>query len=349
MKHYIKSLQRKVCFYTTAILGITQALSAFTFPAPETYEVRGELLYLKPTVDQSYYAVKSINNIVGENNFPFGKRYNNRSEFKPGFRIEGAYGLCGGVHALDGRFAYFTSKHSNSVSGNFLFDTTGFPGFGAQAPEDTTYAGRSTSKQNFKYYAGDLTFNRTMLECCPENLYVMMGLHVAYAQLNDHFTSTGNSIDDGKNVPVANKLIRKSHFWGIGPQIGLDYKYLVTDFCSCDRGTLSFEGSARASLLCSTNHSDLHYSTQRTGTRGVKLDNKSLFRVTPSVDAKLGLIYNYVYCSYELNLEFGYEMIWYSDAVNTVYGTDVAFAGDSIDIFSSMNLQGPYVSLGVSF
>lgn len=156
---------------------------------PKGFVVRAELLYLKPTVDQSYYLITSndTRSTIGNNLLPNGRRHNNSVCFEPGFRVEGLYQLPCEWHQLDCRFTCFTSAHTDSASGGHLFDVMGFPGDGAQDPEDTTYAGTASLRKIFLYYAADATLNRYALSDYCENLSLLFGVHYAYIKVKDNF------------------------------------------------------------------------------------------------------------------------------------------------------------------
>lgn len=313
------------------------------------FVLSGELLYLKPTVDQSSYVISSSQNVVAGEFFPNGKRHNIHSSYKPGFRLEGIYELCNGESALDFRFAYFKAGHSDSVTGDFLFDTIGFPGDGAQAPEDTSYAGKASIHDHYRYYAFDTTFNRLSLCSCFDNLYLLIGLHYANIEHRTHFTSVGTFISDAATRPINNTLKSHSDFWGIGPQLGLDYNYNLTS-ADCCYGEFTLNASMRGALLCSNSNSSFHYNTLRTaGTEGVNLKNDNLWRVTPTFDARLGGSYRLSCFCVDTIIELGYEWIWYHNGVDSIRGIDVAFAGDSIDVFSNLSLHGPFLKISVAF
>lgn len=321
----------------------------------ENFKLSAELLYLKPGIEQSSYVISSSENVVGGEFFPNGRRHNNSANYKPGFRINALYGLCDEPNALDVRFTYFNGGHSHSITGDFLFDTIGFPGDGAQAPEDTSYAGKASIHDNFRYYAVDATFNRLGLQSCVDNLYLLIGLHYANIQHKRHFTSVGTfSSDDGAvvqavNDPVDNALKSHSNFWGVGPQLGLDYNYDLTS-PECCLGLVTLHANMRASLLCSKSNGNFHYTTLRTtGTDGPHLKNRDLWRVNPAFDSKLGGSYQFCWLGLEGAIEVGYEWIWYNDSVGSIVGYDVAFAGDSLDVFSNLSLHGPYLKISVAF
>lgn len=313
---------------------------------PSSLVVSAELLYLKPTYDQQAYVIESKDrNSRGDEHFPNGKRHLRDPDFKPGFRVGLLYNLCC-PFALEGRFTYFNGSGSDSTTGDFLYPI-GFQGEGAQDAEDNFYTGTSKAHDRYKYYAGDLTLNRLSLSSCIDNLHFIIGLHYANIKHNLHVTHIG-TFDAGATA-VNDDWKSSSEFWGIGPQIGLDYKYNLTG-PECCYGIFSLATNVRASILCSDTTSTLHYSGRRTAeTAGVNMSNDHQWRVTPAVDAKLGGSYSFTCYCYTASLEAGYEWIWYANAVDDIRSVSDGYPGDTIDAFGDLCLQGPYVSLSVAF
>lgn len=312
----------------------------------KSFECSATLLYLKPNVDDSHYVLSSFDNRFNGSLFPKGKRHQNPVSFTPGFRLEGLYSICPDISCLDFRFTYFNASSRDSVAGNFLYDTNGFPGFGSQA--SPIYAGKARSKNSYCFYAGDITYNRTVMCFFPDNLTFIVGLHYAYIKFKEHTTSSGTFTNNQMVIPLSNNLHRNSQFSGIGPQIGLDYQFLLSRLCFLP-GKWALSAKARGSLLCGNTKSDLSYVTLRTGPGGVGVHNGDLWRVVPSASSELCINYNLNCKCFSTTVEFGYEFIWYSKCVNKITGLDVAFAGDMIDVFNSFSLHGPFLRIGCAF
>lgn len=307
-----------------------------------TFEWSATLLFLKPNVDDTHYVLSSFDNTFNGSLYPNGKRHQNTTSFTPGFRVEGLYDICPDTSSLDLRFTYFDAHSTNSVSGGFLYDTNGFPGFGAQ--DSPVYAGTARSKNSYNFYSGDLTYNRSW-RFFPDNLIFIVGLHGAYVKFKEHTTSTGTFINDDVPTPLSNNLNRNSHFYGLGPQLGLDYQFLLPESC-CLPGIWALNAKARGSLLCGNTRSDLSYVTLRTGPGGVAVKNGDLWRVIPAASTELSFTYT-LRCN--CFIELGYEFMWYSRCVNKITGIETAFAGDTIDVFNNFSLHGPYLRISSAF
>jgi hypothetical protein len=347
-------LRMSLKFTFSALLACSFTLSGFDADNFASHRegnllLSGELLYLKPALDQSSYAITSNNNVINGEVFPNGKRHCNNTQYKPGFRVEALYQLCDQQTAVDARFTYFNAGHSSAVSGNFLFDTVGSPGDGAQIPEDTTYSGKSQVHDSFKYYSVDATFNRQIVSSCVDSLNLLIGLESTNVQYARHFKSFGNFDDHGNTRPVKNSLKTHSRFWGIGPVLGLGYLYQLTND-DCCWGVLGVRGNVRGALLCGRSHSNFHfYSTRTAGTAGVNLKNNPTWKVLPTIDAKLGGTYQRCFCGFNTFIELGYEWIWIHNGINNITAYDVAYAGDSIDHYNNFGIHGPYLRINFVF
>ncbi len=304
-------------FVSLLLLGVLSTSYA------KPIEWTATLLFLKPTIDETYYVISSSNNVFDGSTFPDGKRHQNSTCFTPGFRLEGRCNPC-----YDLKFTYLSADSRDSVSGDFLFDTNGYPGFNAQ--ENGIYSGRARSKVSYDFYSGDLTYRRPFGEFA-----LIAGLHYAYIKFDERTSSVGTF---NITSPLSNRLHRDSRFSGTGPQIGLNYEYLL---CR----PWAFCATARGMLLCGCTTSDLRYITLTTGPTGVSTKNGDMWRVIPAAAADLGISYTFN-CA---TVEFGYEFGWYSRCIDKVTGLDVAFAGDTLDNFNDFSLQGPYISITSTF
>lgn len=306
------------------------------------YRLSGELLFFRPSMEQSAFVITSTENVVGGEFFPSGERHFNRIPFKIGFRVGASLLFCEDS-SLDARITFHDAAARRSIPGDFLFDTYGFPGDGAQAPEDTSYEGIANVQDRFKYCSVDLAYTRSVLTSCMDSLDLIFGLHYARIDHTTNFTSEGFFRDSGGLLPVANAMKSHSDFHGIGPELGLDYTYAVTN-------GFGLNMNSRGAILCSHVESDFHYATLRTaGTAGANLTNDGIWRVTPSFDTRLAGVFRFCCLAVNAEIQFGYEWVWYGDAVNSIRGIDVAFAGDSIDDYSNFSLHGPFLRLGIVF
>lgn len=314
----------------------------------DDFQIRLSVLVLKPTIDQNSYVISSTDNRSGVEIYPDGDRHLVKSDYDAGFRIETLSPVwpCQD-NVLNLRFAYLRAYNSSDTTGPYLFDTVGYPGNGAQSPEDTTYNGTAKMRHHYLYYGADATLNRPLFDDCFDNLTLLFGLHYAYVKFKQKFTSAGTF--QGETVLTSHNDFRlKSSFWGIGPEVGVDYNYLLPCFRAC--GDFGVNANFRGMLLASLNDAKVSDVTNRTGPVGVNVKNKhAILRLNPAFHAQLGV--NYAYCGDCFNtfFEVGYEFNWYSKCINKITSYDIGFAGDTFDAYEDLCLQGPFIRFNITF
>lgn len=312
------------------LLGIFTANLA----AEKPFELSATFLYLKPNIDDTHFVLTSFDNTYKGSPYPKGKRHQNVAPFTPGFCLDASYKICEDS-SLNIQSTFFNAHSTHSVSGDFLYDTNGFPGFGSQ--DSGLYKGTAHSKNTYHFYAGQFTYQQTCFNHCTW----IAGLHSAYIKFKEHGFSFGTFVNNDGLRPYKNNLHRNSQFWGIGPMIGLDFQYPL--------GAWAIKLKATGSLLCANTKSDLRYVTLRTGPGGSGVFNGGLWRITPAANADLSLHYILNCKCTRLKVELGYAFILYSHSVNKITGLDVAFPGDIIDVYNSFSLHGPYLRVGCEF
>lgn len=296
--------------------------------------IQAEYLYLKPSFEHSYYAISSSTFTT-----PDGSRVNNEPDFHSAFRVGGFYNFCNCKNDLNIRYTHLRGSSKDSVEGTFLFNTQGFPGNGVQIGQPIT--GFINSNLNFKYYAGDVVFGQLLIQDCPFNLTLFGGLHTAYIGFRE------NIFTFERTISFSNTLEEKSHLWGIGPEIGMNFQYFFPKFCG---GRLSVIGDVRGSLLISKTDAELQFSTASpVGGSSRKIHNDKNWKGIPVFDLIIGLNYVYPFRCFNISLEIGYEAINYRNAINTIVFVDDTYPGNSLDVYSDLSIQGPYFALGIFF
>ncbi len=349
--------------YFGLILFFAASLQANEFPyvchenacCVEDFQLHLSILALKASCDQNSYVISSTNNRFGEEVYPDGDRHLVSSKFRTGVRVES---LCpvwpSPCNILNLRFTYFQGSNSNDTSGPYLFDTVGYPGNGAQYPEDTTYAGTAKMHHHYRYYSADSTLNRPLLDHCFDNLTLLFGLHYTYIKFREKFLSTGIGLIPAfaRSPIVISDLINyyrtESSFWGIGPELGVNYNYLLPCFRAA--GDFGLNINMRGVLLASSNDASIRAVSPRTGPNGVNVKNKhAIMRLNPACLAQLGFNYTYSGDCCTTFFEIGYEFNWYSKCINKITSYDIGFAGDTFDAFEDLCLQGPFVRFNILY
>jgi len=121
-------------------------------------------------------------------------------------------------------------------------------------------------------------------------------------------------------------------FMGVGPVVGIDYSYDIT-------GGLSVTANGAGSLLWGTSHYDNGLVENSLLIYDQSYASKIL--IVPSLEAKLGLNYAYTMSQGVLNLEGGYQVVNYFNAIQAQFLQNV------IGNITTVNygLYGPYFGL----
>ncbi|MBL7481627.1 Lpg1974 family pore-forming outer membrane protein [Legionella bononiensis] len=123
----------------------------------------------------------------------------------------------------------------------------------------------------------------------------------------------------------------KTDFKGVGPVVGIDYSYDITS-------AFSVTANGAGSILYGT--SRFNYGYVGTPLGAVLLDRYGTKKaIVPSLEAKLGLNYAYAMAQGVLNIEGGYQVMNYFNALQTVgIGGFTTVRANSSDY----GLYGPY-------
>ncbi len=298
--------------------------SATLHPPPCTFGLQGELLIFKATQEQTDFATL-FNSDVDLN----GKSINNQIGFKPGFRIEAAYAFdC--LHEIHGRFTHFTPDHTKRISGVMNISGTSI-----------TDSFDAESKLEMNYYNAELLWCRGLYDCPDFDFSWQVGLEYSY------FRSTINNFYSPINLTGTFFGLRdRSTFWGLGPEIVLDLDY---PFSHIGCGALSICANLRGALLASQTKFN---NTLTTATTSTHFRAPSFWRVTPLFDARLGLNWLLPFKCFTASFEVGYEWLWMHFVANKNFprvsiGNQVTFP--TINNFSDVTFQGPYIALSLAF
>jgi hypothetical protein len=278
-----------------------------------------EFLYFSTLVNGNYFAVAENDPIVTAAG---GRRLTNVGGFDPGFRLGVGYNLsdCSELHA---RFTFYDGDHSQTFNNG--------PG-GIILPSISLAIDEITSDLHLRYYSGDFTYHYSLFHCCPLKAQLFGGFNYTWFRFREDLDAfaTGLTVD----------ARQRSFFWGFGPEFGLDLSYGVWD-------ALALVSNLRAGALISEIHADsrLFRSTVPTDTI---MTNEPDWKVTPFIDARVGLNYGCLLSGFNFTIEAGYEFIWYSNAIFTTPEFALA-ADDNLVRLNDLSLHGPYIALAFNY
>lgn len=332
---------RKMFLSLMAILSIG-TLSAISHPAPGGFGVTAEYLYFMPTFDDTYFVISS-DTVNG--NGPLGERLNNDFDFKSGYRIGAAYAFCTCERQVEVIYTHLNASQNRTVGGLRLWPTLGSPTMLSSLAAAAPYAGTATSNLSAKYNRVDALFSQGVFDCnsCQLDVRLLCGVEYAYLQLDENysFDPTGDPFD----------VVRTSHTWGVGPEIGFEMDYSLWRCDRCLPGVLSLVVRSTGSLLSGNTKTTASDIRTLAGVTTIfdDVNDEAGWRVIPVLHARVGLEYDMCFCGQETSLEIGYEFSSYLRGfARTTVPDDVA-TSDLLTNYNSYDLQGLYVSASVSF
>lgn len=322
-------------------LFLTSSLSAFlpSNGVENGIGFGGEWIYFSPVSETVKYAELFIPIIPFPTAADNVDYINNRlDDFYSGYRVYGSYSCCDFL--LFGRWSRLKANHSSSITappGTLLFNP-----FSTLATNFATFA---SDKKNFTYSSADgLVGIRLPSPCCWLEVTILGGAHYASIHSDDQtrFVITAAPVP----APFTVTEDVKSHFWGVGPELGIVFE-------SCFSCGLSLQCEVAGAFLIGkprgNNHYDQNFALTTTTNH---LDWPSYWRVVPYSNIRLGLDYSFAFpnclsnlCTNGLqgNLEIGYEGLAYYDAL-----LDMRTVTDS-RTFHNTVLHGPFVSFALYF
>lgn len=333
--------------YVIFILLMTSALQAWLRPEQGKFALQGEVLWLHASLEDTYYEIDAslASGITGErNHLEFG--------FLPAYRIEGAFTFCNAINDFRLRGTYYShtitdTKTANLDAGTALLPTQVPPSLASFFGGVCNFA---NAKNHANYYEIDGKFGHMIFNDCQLNLFLQVGLH--YMRLktseNYHYAVLTDSV--GPFI----QIVYDDTVWGIGPEVGLDFRYLFPSFLFFHCGQLSFVGNIQGILLAAKNKASVETSNSVSPLPFFHFDfsNDPNWRVVPAVDIQLGFNYLHSFCCVLFSLEVGYEFINYHKPLDKVRILDAPQGGTtgiSIDKYSDFGLHGPYIALGLTY
>lgn len=299
------------------------------------WSIGADYLYLKPSVDDTYFVIDSP--ILTD--FPNGTRENNDFNFHSGYRINAAYEFCDCNRALQVSYSHLGFSQSRTVAGNFLWATVG--------RADTVssfehYAGTATSNLDYLYQRLDVLYAQQVFDCCKLDVAVQFGLEFAELKLNEDVAYVNNV------GPVTNTTAMHSKVSGVGPQVGLALGYQLYERCGCAcPGLLSFNVVTSGSLLAAKSKAS-EFDTAA-GVTITDVSDSSTWRVIPALHLRAGFSYDMCFSCLDASIEIGYEFNSYLRGLSRLSFADDVADGRCDSLYYDFDLQGLYVGVNVSF
>lgn len=317
---------------------------------PGQIALRGEWIYFKPLLDTNYFVIKADTGFTAPTN---GSRIANNLQFSSGFRAEGIYAFCDSCSDIRFRWTHLNTSHTKSLSATFtdsilFFSTEGAATLGIPA----ITIGSIGSEIKFNYNSADLLFTHLLYKCCPIEFFAQVGLQYAKFKVNKTI-SEHVFIPEIAQTEAFDFIKNDAHFWGIGPEVGLNFQYAFLNCLNCIPACLRsicFIADVAGALLVSNSHVNWSSTLIENGSpTSSDVKDRNLTRIVPTFDIRLALNYQQWFRCFGLNVEAGYEFLTYLRPISTLRFDNPNFVGYSTNQFSDVGMHGPFVSISVLF
>ncbi len=314
-------------------------LFAQQFPAPGTFTIQGEAIYLLPNVGDTYFVFDGNEVTPSAGNIGSGVVKENSLGFKPGFRVAALYGFSNGLNCLSLEWSHLNGHERRVIVGFALSPTQTSPGSRSTAARGS-YNGSASSKVCL--YNDDVSLLWERKTYCSRHLLLHLVGGAQYAHIR-HTDRRFYNHYDGTQLEDTHLF---THFLGIGPQGGINghYRFWKNEKDPCS--FFSLEVLATGSLLVSQTHAEFTYDN----TLGADWTGRQerTWTVIPAWNLRAGLGYNGTFHGTTVALEMGYEFSVFLNAIPELDSIANA-VGETRAHFYNYTDQGPYLSLGLGF
>lgn len=330
-------------YVTILACVIASPLLVGSHPAPGQWGITGEYLYMKPSVDDTYFVVDSPTPTV--NTILEGKEKNNNFDFESGYRIGLKHEFCECDRGLALFYTNLDAKQSKTINGNNLSPSVGIETFTIGM---TAYTGKASSKVNAKYQRVDALFSQGICDCSCFDLRLLAGLEYADLKVHQHLNYQPTEVVEGS---FSSRVKEKSSTQAVGPEIGFDLDVELCQFAQCMSGGLNLKVFSTGSLLVGRTKSamDIVYITSTDDNLFYDVSQEASTRIIPAFHMGIGLDYNFCVCDREISIGVGYEFNTYIKSLLNTKNSSTTGNGLTNSEYSDYALQGLTVSLSVNF
>jgi hypothetical protein len=307
-------------------------------PAPASEPTAGqprliaELLFLKPTLDGTYFVIQS----PASSTFPSGQRTSNDYGYEPAFRIGAGYTFPeAGGRSVELSYTRLDADASETVAGDFLWATVGRADF---ASVFENYSGIATARTDAQYQRIDAHVTQPW-QFAGIDVGFLFGAEWADFRVGERYAFASAAADGS--------VSSASRTWGIGPEVGLDLAWEICHACGVPGAFTLNAGSSVGVLLSETNG---RATDTLTGAPLLAVRDEQSSRVLPAIHARVGLRYALaLHDRIGLTAGAGYQIDSYQRGLKRLsFVDDVADALVTTDYYD-FDAQGVYASLGLVF
>ncbi len=307
--------------------------------------VFAELLFLKPTLDDTYFAVNSPAQGTAQGPgqvAPSGRRVNDDFDFEPAFRIGAGYEFAETGREVELSYSRLDAEATESVSGNFLWATRGSPDFAFNfGPNTGGYAGSASAKIEAQYQQIDAHVTQPW-----HVLGLDVGLELGFEWADFRVGEDYVYVDTA--FPAVGSVSAASRTWGIGPEVGIGLDYEICEPWDIPGAFSVRAGSSIGLLLSEThtraaNHRDLpalHFA----------VEDDETSRVLTAIHARVGIGYEVPLADrIAATVGVGYQIDTHLRGLTRMEFVDDVGRGLVSTDYYDFDLQGVYLSFGVVF
>ncbi len=298
------------------------------------FTVAGEWLYLMPSFDQSEYVMNG--SAASQLNNDLSERIGVDQQFASGYRIDLSYLCC---HPISLRYTHFGADPKDSVSSSSdnLYQILGTPSTSALSGT----VGDATFTRFYKYDTIEGLVSFFCWSRCAWNTDFQAGAQYAYLRVEEcanYFNSNAVERQFLETYMEARQF---------GPEVAFDSNWY---FLKC----LAFKTRFQGAFLSSWNRSTMMIQDVD-GSRGNFKNVPNFWHVNFHLAVRFGLQFSHqvsipkICGCLGMNIEGGYEWSVRTKAVNRMYFVDDSNEGFSLNEWSDLTLQGPYVRMNFCF
>jgi hypothetical protein len=317
------------------------APASATVPALAGVDFFGELLFLKPTLDDSFFAIRASEPSVSPDP-PHGRRINDDFDYEPAFRIGARRSFGDAGRSWELSYTRLEAEATRTVSGDFLWATRGSPDFtfvfGGNPPGG--YQGSASADIDADYQRIDAHVTQPW-QLAGIDLGLQFGFEWADYRVGERDTYVDTGAGRTGSVSAASRT------WGIGPEVGLALAYEIPEPLDVP-GTFRLQAGSSLGLLLSETNTRTSGEILGASVFGLSDDESS--RVLTAIHARVGLGYLIpVSERIAAALGVGYQIDTHLNGLSRIQFVDDVGRGLATTQHDDFDLQGVYLSLGVAF
>lgn len=306
------------------------------------YGISGSWIYFQPTLDTPYvgdiltFSTGGGGGVISDSARGF-ERVKNAPHYQSGYKVGAFYSFYEGMDQVSIDWTHLKTRYSYE-SGNITPILDPF----------INRSGSLSAGSALEFDCVEALYHAHLFAWPRLNMGGLVGLHYGQVDTVDRYNSFAVSESIFFAQTFISNLDYHSAFRGMGPELGLSLDYLLGQ-------GFSLSGKVKGACLITRAHfnSSLEQTRISLGTIVSKLDllTEPRWRMIPHWDIQLALCYEAFLFWFHFDVEIGYEGLGYLKALPQNFVTVDSFV-DTLTpemTYSSVNFNGPYIALSMSY